>query len=132
MRPLLILRDISSISHVHKKHVHLVEAIPDDGAPLGILNHVLHQPRKGRSNIGSIVDVTSSLVHQRRGKLDTHEFPNRPTRAKDIQKTIGFSDGHEVVGSWWSNLVRNEMTEEGKTESNLNPETRTRIGSISH
>ena len=109
---------LSSISHVDKKHVHLVEATPDDGAPLGILNHVLHQPRKGRSNIGSIVDVTSSLVHQRRGKLDSYEFPSRPTSPERIQKTIGFSDGHEVVGSWWSNLVRNEMTEEGKTGPN--------------
>ena len=113
---------LESISHLKRKHILLVEALPDNGAPLGIMNHVLYQPRSGRSMIGSVVDISSALTHQRRGDLGGVEFADRPTSVKAIQKTIGFSDGHEIVGTWWSNFVRNEMTEEGKTAAKPNPE----------
>jgi len=113
---------LSAISHVKQKHVVLIEAQANDDDPIGLMNHVLMQPRKGRSTIGSVVDASSALTHQRRGKITVntrttstdYSFPERPPQAKDIQKTVGFSDGHEIVGSWWNNFVRNEMTEEGK------------------
>jgi|GEM_PF-3503684 hypothetical protein len=81
-------------------------------APMGIRHNVLVRPRKGPSPIGTLVDMTSAVAHQRRSR----EFYNRPQNAggaykyQELQKTIGFADSHEIVGNWYSFMLDNEST----------------------
>ena len=99
---------VGTIWGVSRTNVEHVDATSSSQAevPLGIVNHLLLRPRSGTSPIGAVVDATSSIGHQRRSK----DFANRPNIDK-LQKTVCFSDSHEIVGNWQSNFVENEATE---------------------
>ncbi len=73
--------------------------------PMGILHHIMAKDRQHASSIGSLVDITSAVVHHRR--VASME---RPALYKDLQKTIGFADSHEIVGNWYSYMLDNEVT----------------------
>ena len=55
--------------------------------------------------IGVLVDLSSSILHQRRPP-----GIGRPELSKPLQKTIGFSDSHQIVGDWYSFMLDNEST----------------------
>ena len=96
---------IWGVSRTNVEHVDATSSSQDE-VPLGIVNHLLLRPRAGTSPIGAVVDATSSIGHQRRSQ----NFANRPNIDK-LQKTVCFSDSHEVVGNWQSNFIVNESTE---------------------
>jgi hypothetical protein len=99
---------IGMIWGVNRSNVEHVDALSssENEVPLGIVNHLLLRPRLGASPIGAVVDVTSSVGHQRRAK----DFADRPNIDK-LQKTVCFSDSHEIVGNWQANFIQNEVTE---------------------
>ena len=83
----------------------------DRESPMGIRHNVMVRPRKGTSPLGTLVDMTSAVTHQRRSR----DFYDRPTKGagfdyEALQKTIGFADSHEIVGNWYSYLLDNEST----------------------
>ena len=78
--------------------------------PMGLLHHILVKDRQHASTIGSLVDLTSAVIHHRR-----HPSMERPTLGNGtdygrLQKTIGFADSHEIVGNWYSYMLDNEVT----------------------
>lgn len=100
------IEHLSKIWGCNEKHVlHVDGTAPNDGSAAGIMHHVLFKPRRGTPVIGALVDMSSSILHQRRSK----DF-ERPTRSGDLQKTIGFSDSHEIVGNWHTYMLDNEST----------------------
>jgi len=76
--------------------------------PRSIMNHILIRTKKGAPGVGTLVDITSAIGHQRRSR----DFSNRPPQYKKIQKTIGFADSHDVVGNWYQLSLENERTSE--------------------
>ena len=89
--------------------------------PMGILHHIMLKDRQHASSIGSLVDITSAVVHHRR-----HPSMNRAARYEALQKTIGFADSHEIVGDWFSYMLDNEVTSSAaRMESEGNTTMRT-------
>ena len=94
------------------KHVdHVDSETLDRTSAMGIRHNVMVRPRKGTSPIGTLVDMTSAVTHQRRSR----DFYNRPTSGQGfdyeaLQKTVGFADSHEIVGNWYSFMLDNEST----------------------
>jgi superfamily II DNA/RNA helicase len=104
---------ISSQSAINVTHVNASSEETISNSPLGILHHIMIRPRAGTPTNGALVDITSSVTHQRRSR----DFYVRGTGVytgsklmKNLQKTIGFADSHEVVGNWHSLLIDNEST----------------------
>tara|TARA_B110000008_G_scaffold273163_1_gene306991 strand:- start:5967 stop:11276 length:5310 start_codon:yes stop_codon:yes gene_type:complete len=96
-------------SAIYVDHVDSEELQRD--APMGIRHNVLVRPRKGPSPIGTLVDMTSAVTHQRRSR----DFYDRPQTGagynyEELQKTVGFADSHEIVGNWYSFMLDNEST----------------------
>jgi hypothetical protein len=91
---------------------HVDSEVLDQDSPMGIRHHIMIRPRKGTSPIGTLVDMTSAVTHQRR----TRNLHDRPTNTggnfdyEKLQKTVGFADSHEIVGSWYSYMLDNEST----------------------
>ena len=94
---------------------HVEGMVTSSGAPAGLMHHVMYKPRLGTPMVGALVDLSSSVTHQRRARDFTREGTS-PAELKRLQKTIGFSDSHQVVGDWWSFMLPNESTE--KTSNN--------------
>ena len=92
--------DVGNVEHVDSKNLKNV-------SPRGIMHHVMIRPRSGTPPIGAVTDMTSSITHQRRSR----NFYNRPTKPKQLQKTVAFADSHEVVGNWLGYLRENEGTD---------------------
>jgi len=76
-----------------------------DGTPVSLMHHVMYKARTGTPMIGVLVDLSSSILHQRRPP-----GIGRPELSKPLQKTIGFSDSHQIVGDWYSFMLDNEST----------------------
>jgi hypothetical protein len=91
--------DLTKIRHVEGMTT-------SDGAPIGMMHHVMYKPRIGTPMVGALVDITSSVLHQRRPR--TFE---RAESFKKLQKSIGFADSHQIVGDWHSFMLPNESTE---------------------
>ena len=94
---------------------HVEGMVTSTGSPVGLMHHVMYKPRLGTPMVGALVDLSSSVTHQRRARDFTREGTS-PAQLKRLQKTIGFSDSHQVVGDWWSFMLPNESTE--KTSNN--------------
>lgn len=91
--------DLTKIRHVEGM-------TSSDGAPIGMMHHVMYKPRIGTPMVGALVDITSSVLHQRRPR----SF-ERADGFKRLQKSIGFADSHQIVGDWHSFMLPNESTE---------------------
>ena len=111
-------------------HVDASSEEMDNNAPLGILHHILVRPRVGTPTNGALVDLTSAVTHQRRSR-NFHERESGGTQAPQImeklQKTIGFADSHEVVGTWHSLLRDNESTGRDKRRTISGPHQNRRV-----
>ena len=97
-------------------HANLVEHIDSEkmnrDSPMSMMHHIMIRPRKGTPLNGALVDITSSVTHQRR-KRDFYLREAKNTGGwnfNKLQKTIGFADSHEVVGEWHSLMRENEST----------------------
>jgi len=88
--------------------------------PMGILHHIMLKDRQHASSIGSLVDITSAVVHHRR-----HSSMNRAARYETLQKTIGFADSHEIVGDWFSFMLDNEVTSSAARMATMDQDMRT-------
>jgi superfamily II DNA/RNA helicase len=101
--------DVGNVDHIDSKNLENI-------SPRGIMHHVMIRPRSGTPPIGAVTDMTSSITHQRRSR----NFYNRPTKPKQLQKTVAFADSHEVVGNWLGYLRENEGTDiQQKTQDEI-------------
>jgi len=108
------IEHISKIWGCKEKHVqHVNGTAPAEGSAAGIMHHVLFKPRRGTPIIGALVDMSSSILHQRR----SNDFERK--NSTDLQKTIGFSDSHEIVGNWHTYMLDNEATSDAKDRRTL-------------
>jgi hypothetical protein len=78
--------------------------------PMGILHHILVKDRQHASTIGSLVDLTSAVVHHRRIKTMERPEKGQGYDFEQLQKTVCFADSHEIVGNWYSYMLDNEVT----------------------
>lgn len=106
---------IEKISGYSRLSVDHVDSDKERGkSPHSIVNHIMVRPREGTPSIGALVDMTSATTHQRRSR----DFYLRNPKSgggwdyKELQKTVGFADSHQVVGDWHSFFLDNESSTE--------------------
>lgn len=101
---------IADVPAIYVDHVDADSLLSE--APMGIMHHIMIRPREGTPIIGALVDMTSAVTHQRRsrGFYERNPRPNGGWDYKRLQKTVAFSDSHEVVGGWYSFFLDNEST----------------------
>ena len=107
--------NINNITHVGGRNT-------SDGSPVSLMHHVMFKSRNGTPMIGALVDLSSSsITHQRRATGIPRETGQGQT--KKLQKTIGFSDSHQIVGDWYSFMLDNEATSDQNQTRRLNTGT---------
>ena len=87
---------------------HIAGRNTKEGTPVSIMHHVMYKPRNGTPVVGALVDLSSSILHQRRAKGVPR--PAGKGKFKNLQKAIGFADSHQIVGDWYSFMLDNEAT----------------------
>lgn len=70
---------------------------------VGMVHHMFLRPTGRLSFLGTLVNSSSILIHNRRNQLSN--------RDEDYHKTIGFADSLDVLGRWNSDFRENERTE---------------------
>ena len=98
----------SMVFSVWRKHVNVIGPLKDDLITYGIVNHVFLKPSPLMSQMGTLVNATSLLVHGRRTNLHALHTSRNPTRNP---KTIGFADDLDLLGRWNADVRENERTE---------------------
>ena len=89
----------------------------------GINHHIFVRPSQGMSLLGTLTNVTSLVLHQRRNDLS-----HRP-RIGDSKrvKSIGFADNLEMLGRWNDDFRENERTQHIKQEGRSHPREQTPV-----
>jgi len=95
---------VSKVFGVHESDVHIIEPMPDNVEKVGLAHHVFLRVTDGVSHIGTLVNATSILLHNRRQSL-----ANRSSEVR--QRTIGFADTLDALGRWNADFRENERTE---------------------
>ncbi len=95
---------VAKIFGVKSTDVQVIEPKPDDVEQVGLVHHVFLRVSDGVSHIGTLVNATSILLHNRR-----HSLANRDGTIR--QRTIGFSDTLDGLGRWNADFRENERTE---------------------
>jgi len=93
----------STVFGVSREEVKIVESRSDNLANVGLVHHVFLRPTGRLSFLGTLVNSTSIIVHNRRDKIWE--------RTGKYQKTIGFADNLDLLGRWNSDFRENERTE---------------------
>ncbi|MBR49824.1 MAG: hypothetical protein CL734_06395 [Chloroflexi bacterium] len=86
--------------------VGVVDPTDDELKQDGINHHIFIRPVPGMSTLGTLVNTTSKLIHQRRDNIPTEREKDNNSRSK----TIGFADNLEMLGRWNDDLRENERT----------------------
>ena len=95
----------ATVFGVNPKSVKVVEPALEDLTTVGMKHHIFIRPTGRLSFLGTLINSTSVLIHNRRGKIwkrTGHKYP----------KTIGFADNLDLLGRWNSDLRENERTEQ--------------------
>ncbi len=71
----------------------------------GIEHHVFTRPMPLTSDIGTLINTTSLLVHSRRDRLPTR-------REEPSSKSLAFADSLDILGRWNADLRENERIED--------------------
>ena len=89
----------------------------------GINHHIFVRPSQGMSLLGTLTNVTSLVLHQRRNDLS-----HRP-RIGDSKrvKSIGFADNLEMLGRWNDDFRENERTQHIKQEGEATLENKPQL-----
>jgi hypothetical protein len=94
----------ATVFGVAREDVRIIEPNIDDLSNVGLIHHVFMRPTGTLSFLGTLVNSTSILVHNRRDKIWERTGSKYP-------KTIGFADNLDLLGRWNSDLRENERTE---------------------
>ena len=93
---------------INREEVGVVDPSEEEMVQDGINHHIFLRPNRGMSTMGTLVNTTSILLHERRDDLET----DREGGDEDRPKAIGFADGLDLLGRWNDDLRQNERTEE--------------------
>ena len=63
----------------------------------GLIHHVFHRSREGQNFQGNVANLSSTVLHGRR-RMD--EVSSGDAQASALQKSIGFADSLQFLGSW--------------------------------
>lgn len=107
----------ATVFGLDREAVRVIEPNIENLTTVGLVHHLFMRPTGRLSFLGSLVNSTSILIHNRRDGIW-----NR-TRGK-YPKTIGFADSLDLLGRWNSDLRENERTE--NTKSRPHPKERDR------
>lgn len=94
----------ATVFGVTREDVKIIEPSIDDLTNVGLVHHVFIRPTGMLSFLGTLVNSTSIMLHNRRDKIWER------TGSK-YQKAIGFADNLDLLGRWNSDLRENERTE---------------------
>lgn len=97
----------STVFGVSREEVEIVEPNSENLANVGLVHHIFLRPTGMLSFLGTLVNSTSIVVHNRRDKIWE--------RTGKYQKTIGFADNLDLLGRWNSDFRENERTESVKS-----------------
>lgn len=106
----------SKLFGLNKEEVGVIEPKLEELKQAGINHHIFLKPNPGMSILGSLVNATSRLIHNRRHNLSERidEEGNLIEISKieisNRQKSIGFADNLEMLGRWNDDLRENERT----------------------
>lgn len=83
----------------------------------GINHHIFVRPSQGMSLLGTLTNVTSLVMHQRR-----HDLNHRPQIGDNKRvKSIGFADNLEMLGRWNDDFRENERSQHIPQEGRTHP-----------
>ena len=127
----------SKLFGLKKEEVGIIEPKDSELKQAGINHHIFMKPNPGMSILGSLVNTTSRLIHNRRHniskrvdddgniiKLTNEDSTNRP-------KSIGFADNLDMLGRWNDDLRENERTSQ-YTKSNKKHPTKEKMEDWHH
>jgi superfamily II DNA or RNA helicase len=95
---------VSTVFGIPRSCIKIIEPAEDRMSNAGLVHHIFIRPSGLLSYLGTLVNSSSIIVHNRRDILY-----NRPERV--YSKTIGFCDNLDLIGRWNSDLRENERTE---------------------
>lgn len=95
----------ATVFGVTREDVRIIEPNIDDLTNVGLVHHVFIRPTGMLSFLGTLVNSTSILVHNRRDRIWERA-------GSKYQKAIGFADNLDLLGRWNSDLRENERTED--------------------
>jgi superfamily II DNA or RNA helicase len=87
-----------------RNEVIVIEPNSENLATEGLVHHVFMRPSGQLSSLGTLINSTSILVHNRRDCIWDRVGSSYP-------KTIGFADSLDLLGRWNSDFKENERTE---------------------
>lgn len=96
----------ATVFGIERESVKVLEPSVEDLRTVGLVHHVFLRPTGRLSFLGTLVNSTSILVHNRRDGV----YEDR--RSRNYPKTIGFADNLDLLGRWNSDLRENERTED--------------------
>lgn len=102
----------SKVFGVKKDDVIIIAPGKEDLDEVGLVHHIFLKPSGIISTLGSLVNTTSILVHNRRDDLGSHGQNGK------IERTMGFADNLDIIGRWNADLRENERTEEQSNSNN--------------
>ncbi|MGP8057826.1 MAG: DEAD/DEAH box helicase [Nitrososphaerales archaeon] len=98
----------ATVFGLRQSQVAVIEPKEGETETVGLVHHVFLRPTGEISTLGTLVNATSILIHNRRGRLS-----NRNERKADQNpKTIAFADNLDMLGRWNSDFKENERTEQ--------------------
>lgn len=86
--------------------IQVVDPALEDTTPVGLVHHVFLKPLGMLSTLGSLVNATSTLLHNRRRRIG-----DLGQAKGGIPRAIGFADNLDVLGRWNADFRENERTE---------------------
>ena len=99
-------RHASTVFGVKESDVEVIEPGTDVTQSEGLVHHVFLKPNGKLATLGTLVNATSILVHNRRDDVG-----KRADKPNDVFKTLGFADNLDILGRWNEDLRENERTE---------------------
>ncbi len=99
---------VSTLFGVLPSQIGIIQPSEEEMDVVGLAHHVFLRPTGNISPLGTLVNVTSLTVHNRR--IDVGER----SRGEAQLKTIGFADNLDLLGRWNADLREDERTEEAR------------------
>jgi hypothetical protein len=93
----------STVFGIAPTTIEVLSPSADQLQTIGLVHHLFLRPSGRMSFLGSLVNSSSILVHNRRTKIFE--------RDENHSKTIGFADSLDVLGRWNADFRENERTE---------------------
>lgn len=98
----------STLFGIDRSDITVIEPDEEKLTTVGLVHHVFMRPSGRLSFLGTLVNSTTILLHNRRDRIWNRTRDKYP-------KTIGFADSLDLLGRWNSDLRENERTENART-----------------